>query len=106
MPNTDAISQRRTYWGVCCIREHDGKWIPRSWTYDSEEEGQRKLRWLRQWHPKAFLVEMEMTTVRDNFSVPPLPQRSRLTSNTQPESTDKSKQLEETSTVQGLRLVK
>lgn len=103
MLQTNSIRQTRTYWGVFDIREHDGEWIPRGWMCDCEEEGQRKLRWLRQWYPNAFLVEMSLKTVADNFHAPPLPLRSRATSKIQDEPI---RQQEDPIHVQGLRLVK
>jgi len=83
MKRFGAIKETRTYWTVCAAR-HDGKWIQHGYLLDSEEEGQRKLRWFRQWYPTAFLVEIVMATVEDNFHAPPLPLRSRSTSQTQP----------------------
>jgi hypothetical protein len=85
MSQPNSISQTLTCWMVCKVGRN-GQWVHHSHFMDSEEEGQRKLRWLRQWHPNAFLVKMAMVTVRDNFHAPPLPQRSRAISETQPEA--------------------
>lgn len=94
--------QTRTYWAVCDARL-DNEWIPLKWVLGSEEEGQRSLRWLRQWYPNAFIVEMSLKTVADNFHAPALPFRSRATPKTQDEH---MRQQESPIHVQGLRLVK
>jgi hypothetical protein len=88
MSQPHSLSQTLTCWMVCDLSRstrHADQWFHRSHFIYSEEEGQRKLRWLRQWHPHAFLVKSAMATVEDNFHAPPLPQRSRATSETQPE---------------------
>lgn len=102
MSQPKSINQTKTYWAVCDARL-DSEWIPLKWVLGSEEEGQRSLRWLRQWYPNAFIVEMSLKTVADNFHAPPLPLRSRATSKTQDEPI---KQQERSIHVQGLRLVK
>lgn len=102
MLQTNSIRQTRSYWAVCDARL-DNEWIPLKWVLGSEEEGQHSLRWLRQWYPNAFLVEMSLRTVADNFQAPPLPLRSKATSKTQDEPI---KQQKRPIHVQGLRLVK
>jgi hypothetical protein len=103
MPNTDAITQTRTFWGICQAVP-SGRWAQHGYLYDSEEEGQRKLRWFRQWYPEAFLVEMAMTTLENNFHAPQLPRRSKYRS--EPEPPDNQKEQEQPSKAFGLRLVK
>jgi hypothetical protein len=53
-------SETRTRWVVCDAHE-GGKWVEHGFWQETEEEGYRKLRWLRRWHPQAFLVSMVMT---------------------------------------------
>lgn len=84
MNQPDSIGQSKTYWIVCeatpDYRSGDPtkeKWIERSGlACTCEEEGQRKLRWLRQWHPKAFLAKAIVTPVPDKFEHP-LPLRGQ-----------------------------
>lgn len=80
-------SETRTYWMVCEERAH-GKWCHHGFFRETQEEGERRLRWLRQWHPKAFLVEMALTRCADNHGQPLLPER---TSKPQPDSNGKPK---------------
>ena len=72
-------SETRTYWMVCQARG-DGQWILHGFWHDSLEIGQQKLRWLRQWHPQAFLVCAEMTQCNSESPLPPLPIRSPMRS--------------------------
>jgi hypothetical protein len=84
MNQPDSIGQTKTYWIVCeatpDYRSGDPtkeKWFERSGlTCTCEKDGQRKLRWLRQWHPNAFLAKATITPVPDKFKSP-LPFRGR-----------------------------
>lgn len=70
----EVLKQRemRTYWMVCEARL-DGQWCHRGWLLETQEEGYRKLRWLRRWHPNAFLVSMLMTQCDSESPQPSLP---------------------------------
>lgn len=78
MNQPDSIGQTKTYWIVCeatpDYRSGDPtkeKWFERSGlTCTCEKDGQRKLRWLRQWHPNAFLAKATITPVPDKFKSP------------------------------------
>lgn len=64
-------SDRRTLWLVCDSGAN-GQWIHLGHLLASREGGERKLRWLRQWHPTAFLVEVDAKRclVRDDNPLP------------------------------------
>ncbi len=76
------IGETRRYWMVCEARE-DGKWNHHGFFRETQEEGERRLRWLRQWYPNAFLVEMLLTRCEETNVQPPLPLRAsvRLSTN-------------------------
>ncbi|CBK43889.1 protein of unknown function [Nitrospira defluvii] len=60
---------------MVCDSRANGKWIHLGHFLASRKEGERKLRWLRQWHPTAFLMEADAKkclVMDDN----PLPVRS------------------------------
>lgn len=68
-------SETRTYWMVCEERA-DGQWFHHGFFRETQEEGYRRLRWLRRWHPNAFLVSMVMTQCDGESLKPSLPTRS------------------------------
>ena len=69
------ISQKRTYWLVCGQRA-DGMWFLHGAFRETQAEAERRLRWLRQWHPDAFLVQTTMWRCPERSNEPPLPVRT------------------------------
>ena len=66
--------QTRTYWAVAEERA-DGYWFHHGFPQETQELGYKKLRWLRRWHPNAFLVSMVMTQCDSESAEPSLPIR-------------------------------
>ena len=66
--------QTRTCW-VVCEERGDGLWFQRGFPQETQAQGYKKLRWLRRWHPNAFLSTIVMTQCDDNHepSVPAPP---------------------------------
>jgi|CXWL01.1.fsa_nt_gi hypothetical protein len=67
--------ETRTCWVVCDALAN-GQWFNRSGFLETQEAGERKLRWLRRWHPGAFLVSMVMTPCDSESLNPSLPIQS------------------------------
>jgi len=83
----------RTFWLVCEV-VGGGDWISHGAFWNTREEGEQKLRWLRQWHPEAFLVSAVMTQRDSEDTRPPLPSRSaRSLPQPEPEPTEKSRSI-------------
>jgi len=63
MPEALKQCETRRYWAVVTNESPDGGWYEIKRMLETEADGYQKLRWLRRWHPNAFLVLMEMRRV-------------------------------------------
>ena len=65
--------QSRKYWMVC--KDTLVGWTLLRGFFSDREQAEKKLRWLRQWHPKAFLVSALMVKCESESREAPLPSR-------------------------------